>query len=61
MIKKEIDLELDRYKYTDKDLDFTIKEIIKEDNIKDYLEIDELIDSTDYKNNYNIQLEKTMD
>ena len=48
--KKEINLELDRYKYTDKDLDFTIIEIIKEDNIKDYLEIDELIDSNDYKN-----------
>ena len=48
--KKEINLELDRYKYTDKELDFTIIEIIKEDNIKDFLEIDEFIDSTDYKN-----------
>ena len=48
--KKEINLELDRYKYTDKELDFTIIEIIKEDNFKDFLEIDEFIDSIDYKN-----------
>jgi len=48
--QKEINLELDRYKYTDKELDFTIIEIIKEDNFKDFLEIDEYIDSIDYKN-----------
>jgi hypothetical protein len=48
--KKEINLDLDRYKYTDEELDFTVIEIIKEDNIKDYLEIDESIDLTDYKN-----------
>ena len=48
--KKEINLDLDRYKYTNEELDFTVIEIIKEDNIKDYLEIDESIDSTDYKN-----------
>ena len=48
--KKEINLELNRYKYTDEELDFTIIEILKEDNIINYLEIDEFIDSTDYKN-----------
>ena len=48
--KKEINLGLNRYKYTDEELDFTIIEIINEDNIINYLEIDEFIDSTDYKN-----------
>ena len=47
--KKEINLELNRYKFTDKDLDFTVIEILEDDNITNYLEIDEFIDSTDYK------------
>ena len=49
MRKKKL-IQIDRYKYTDEELDFTVIEIIKEDNIKDYLEIDESIDLTDYKN-----------
>ena len=48
--KKEINLELNRYKYTDKDLDFTIIEILKEDNISNFLEIDENINLKEYKN-----------
>ncbi len=35
-------------KKTDKDLDYTIIEIIKEDNINNYLEIDENINTNDY-------------
>ena len=48
--KKEINLELNRYKFTDKVLDCTIIEILKEDNIINYLEIDEYINIKDYKN-----------
>jgi len=32
----EIDLEKDRYKLTNKDLDFTIIEILKEDNVNKF-------------------------
>jgi len=46
--EKEINLEKDRYKYTDIDLDFTIIEILPEDNINNYLEIDENINSKEY-------------
>jgi len=46
--EKEINLEIDRYKYTDIDLDFTIIEILPEDNINNYLEIDEYINSKEY-------------
>ena len=46
--KKEIDLEKARFKYTSKKLDFTIIEILPEDNIKKYLELDEFIESEDY-------------
>ena len=45
---KEINLDLNRYKFTDKDLDFTLIEILDADNISNYLEIDEFIDSVDY-------------
>ena len=38
-IFKEINFEKERYKYTDEKLDFTIIEILKEDNINNYLEI----------------------
>ena len=48
--QKEINLELDRYKYTNEEIDFTVIEIIEEDNIKNYLEIDELSNSTNHKN-----------
>ena len=39
---KEINLKKDRYKLTNKEFDFTIIEIIKEDNINNYLEINNL-------------------
>ena len=35
----EMDLEKDRYKLTNKGLDFTIIEILKEDNLQSFLEI----------------------
>ena len=47
--EKEINLEANRFKCTDEELDFTIIEVLKEDNIINYLEIDEFIDSTDYE------------
>ena len=47
--KKEINLKLTRYKYTNEEFDFTIIELLEEDNISKYLEIDDYIDSTDYK------------
>jgi len=46
--KKEIDLDKTRFKYTNKNLDFTIIEILPEDNIKKYLELDEFIESEEY-------------
>ena len=46
-IKYEINLKNNRYKYTNKELDFTI--ILYEDNIKNYLEIDEFIELKDYE------------
>ena len=46
----EIDLELNRYKITDEYLDYTIIEIIEEDNINNFLDIDENIYSNDYIN-----------
>ena len=48
-LDKEIDLEIDRYKFTDIDLDFTIIEILPEDNITKFLEIDDYINSKDYQ------------
>ena len=47
--KKEINLELDRFKFTDEKLDFTIIEILEEDNIHYYLEIEENIEFKEYK------------
>ena len=46
--KNEINLE-NRYKFTDKDLDFTVIEILDGDNISKFIEIDEFINSRDYK------------
>ncbi len=46
--EREINLELNRMKKTDKDLDYTIIEIIKEDNINNYLEVEENINIDDY-------------
>ena len=48
--KKEMNLKLNRYKYTDELLDFTIIEVLKEDNITHFLEIDDYIYSKNYKN-----------
>ena len=50
--KKEINFELQRYKSSDKELDYTMIEIREEDGINNYLEIDEDI----YKNNYENEL-----
>ena len=47
--EREINLELERYKYTNEDLDFTLIEIIEEDEIIDFLEIDKYINSKNYK------------
>ena len=38
-IPKEIDLKKDRYKLTNQEYDFTVIEILKDDNINNYLEI----------------------
>ena len=46
--KKEINLEINRYKLTNEELDFTIIEILEEDKINNYLEIDEYIKSFKY-------------
>jgi len=51
--KWEINLELNRSKATNKELDFTIIEIIEEDNILNYLEINEYINSKEYKDSKN--------
>ena len=48
--KKEINIRLDRYKYTNEKIDITIIEIIEQDNIKNYLEIDDCINSRNYNN-----------
>ena len=41
--KIEINMEINRYKNTNKELDYTIIEILEEDNINNYLEIDDYI------------------
>ena len=41
-------MEIIRYKYTDKDLDITIIEILNEDKINNFIEIDRYIYSKDY-------------
>jgi len=47
--EKEINLEIDRYKYTDINLDISIIEILPDDNITNFLEIDDYIDTLEYK------------
>ena len=47
--QKVINLELKRFKMTDENLDFTIIEILEEDNINNFLDIDEDIYLKDYK------------
>ena len=46
----EIDMQINRYKYTNKELDITIIEILDEDNISDFIEIDKFINSRNYEN-----------
>ena len=51
-VEKEINLELKRIKYTNSELDFTIIEILKEDKITNFLEIDKYFNSRDYKDEH---------
>ena len=44
----EINIKINRYKYTNEDLDFTIIEILDKDNIKNFIEIDKFIYSKNY-------------
>lgn len=48
-IKKEINLKKNRLKITNKELDFTIIEILNEDQISNFLEIEENINIKDYE------------
>ena len=48
--KKVINLDLQRFKYTNEELDFTIIEIINKDKILDFLEIDDEANYNEYKN-----------
>ena len=51
--KHEINLQINRFKITDSSLDFTLIEILEEDNVNNFfkfLQIDEFINSKDYKN-----------
>ena len=47
----EINIKINRYKYTNEDLDFTIIEILDKDNIKNFIEIDNFIYSKNYTGN----------
>ena len=51
-VEKELNLELERFKYTNKELDFTIIELLPIDNINNYLENDKYINSKDYKDEH---------
>ena len=46
--EKKINLKKSRIKYTNKSIDYTIIEIIDDDKISDFLEIDENFNSNDY-------------
>ena len=46
--KKEINMEISRYKNTLKDLNITVIEILNRDNLKNFIEIDDFINSKDY-------------
>ena len=48
--EREIDMKLDRYIYTNQQLDITMIEILEEDNISTFLEIDSNIASKNYTN-----------
>jgi len=47
-LEKELDMKINRYKYTNKDFDITIIEILGNDNIKHFIEIDKYINSRNY-------------
>ena len=49
-IEKEIDIKINRYKYTNKELNITIIEILELDNINNFIEIDKFINSRNYTN-----------
>ena len=46
--EKEIDMKINRYKYTNKGLNITIIEILELDNINDFIDIDIFINSRNY-------------
>ena len=46
--EKEIDMKINRYKYTDKDLDITVIEILERDNIYNFIELDKYINSRNF-------------
>ena len=46
----DIDMRINRYKYTDNKLDITIIEILEQDNIYTFLDIDRFIDTKNYIN-----------
>ena len=48
--EKEINIKINRYKYTNEDLDITIIEILEDDAINDVKEIDEFMYSDNYTN-----------
>ena len=47
-IEKEINMKLTRYKYTNEKLDITLIEILDDDNIKDFIDVDENVESKNY-------------
>ena len=48
--EREKDININRYKYTNEDLDITIIEILEDDAINDVKEIDEFMYSDNYTN-----------
>ena len=48
-IQRVIDLSKNRFKYTNKKLDFTLIEILELDNIHDYLNVDDYMGFREYK------------
>ena len=48
--EKEIDIKINRFKYTNEELNITIIEILEVDNINNFMEIDESINSKNYTN-----------
>ena len=46
----ELNISINRFKMTDEKLNFTIIEVLDEDNIQNFFELDEFINSRDYKN-----------